>query len=414
MTQSCDIAIIGAGPSGAVAAALLLKHGFSVCVLEKQHFPRFVIGESLLPHCMEFIEEAGFLPAVEAEKRFQFKNGAAFTWGSRYTYFDFTDKFTAGPGTTFQVRREIFDKILIDEAAKQGADVRFGHAVAAFADTDSGARLTVQPENGTEYVLEAKFVLDASGYGRVLPRLLDLDTPSHLPVREAHFTHIDDNISDPEFDRNKILISTHPEHRDVWLWLIPFGDNRCSIGVVGLPERFAGLGDSEAILRRYADEVPMLKRVLAKAQWHNDFPFRKISGYSANVKALYGKHFALLGNAAEFLDPVFSSGVTIAMHSTKLAADLLCRQLKGETVDWQSGFVEPLMVGVDAFRTYVEGWYDGSFQDAIYAENRNPEIGRMISSILAGYAWDTANPFVEKSKRRLEALAATVGPQECR
>ena len=414
MTQSCDIAIIGAGPSGAVAAALLLKHGFSVCVLEKQHFPRFVIGESLLPHCMEFIEEAGFLPAVEAEKRFQFKNGAAFTWGSRYTYFDFTDKFSPGPGTTFQVRREIFDKILIDEAAKQGADVRFGHAVAAFADTDSGARLTVQPENGTEYVLEAKFVLDASGYGRVLPRLLDLDTPSHLPVREAHFTHIDDNISDPEFDRNKILISTHPEHRDVWLWLIPFGDNRCSIGVVGLPERFAGLGDSEAILRRYADEVPMLKRVLANAQWHNDFPFRKISGYSANVKALYGKHFALLGNAAEFLDPVFSSGVTIAMHSAKLAADLLGRQLKGETVDWQSGFVEPLMVGVDAFRTYVEGWYDGSFQDAIYAENRNPEIGRMISSILAGYAWDTANPFVEKSKRRLEALAATVGPQECR
>lgn len=413
MTQSCDIAIIGAGPSGAVAAALLLKHGFSVCVLEKQHFPRFVIGESLLPHCMEFIEEAGFLPAVEAEKRFQFKNGAAFTWGSRYTYFDFTDKFTAGPGTTFQVRREIFDKILIDEAAKQGADVRFGHAVAAFADTDSGARLTVQPENGTEYVLEAKFVLDASGYGRVLPRLLDLDTPSHLPVREAHFTHIDDNISDPEFDRNKILISTHPEHRDVWLWLIPFGDNRCSIGVVGLPERFAGLGDSEAILRRYADEVPMLKRVLAKAQWHNDFPFRKISGYSANVKALYGKHFALLGNAAEFLDPVFSSGVTIAMHSAKLAADLLGRQLKGETVDWQSGFVEPLMVGVDAFRTYVEGWYDGSFQDAIYAENRNPEIGRMISSILAGYAWDTNNPYVEKPERRLKALAETVGEQKC-
>ena len=412
MTQSCDIAIIGAGPSGAVAAALLLKHGFSVCVLEKQHFPRFVIGESLLPHCMEFIEEAGFLPAVEAEPSFQFKNGAAFTWGSRYTYFDFTDKFTPGPGTTYQVRRGIFDKILIDEAAKQGADVRFGHAVTAFDNSGDTARLSVETDNGEAYELNARFVLDASGYGRVLPRLLDLDTPSDLPMREAHFTHIDDNIADPGFDRSKILISTHPVHRDVWLWLIPFGDNRCSIGVVGLPERFAGLGDSEAILRRYADEVPMLKRVLANAQWHNDFPFRKISGYSANVKALYGKHFALLGNAAEFLDPVFSSGVTIAMHSAKLAADLLCRALKGETVDWQSGFVEPLMVGVDAFRTYVEGWYDGSFQDAIYAPERNPEIGRMISSILAGYAWDTDNPYVEKSERRLKALAETVGVQQ--
>ena len=407
MSQSCDIAIIGAGPSGAVAAALLLKHGFSVCVLEKQHFPRFVIGESLLPHCMEFIEEAGFLPAVEAEKRFQFKNGAAFTWGSRYTYFDFTDKFTAGPGTTFQVRREIFDKILIDEAAKQGADVRFGHAVTAFADTDSGARLTVQPENGAEYVLEAKFVLDASGYGRVLPRLLDLDTPSHLPVREAHFTHIDDNISDPEFDRNKILISTHPEHRDVWLWLIPFGDNRCSIGVVGTPDVLAG--ESETVLKKFVYECPMLKEILDKAVWENDFPFRSIQGYSANVKSLHGKHFALLGNAAEFLDPVFSSGVTIALHSAKLAADLLAKQLEGGAVDWDAEFAKPLMIGVNAFRTYVDGWYDFRFQNVVYAPNRSPEISRMISSILAGYAWDTENPFVAKSEQRLSTLAALVG-----
>ena len=413
MTQSCDIAIIGAGPSGAVATALLLKHGFSVCVLEKQHFPRFVIGESLLPHCMEFIEEAGFLPAVEAEPSFQFKNGAAFTWGSRYTYFDFTDKFTPGPGTTYQVRRGIFDKILIDEAAKQGADVRFGHAVTAFDNSGDTARLSVETDNGEAYELTARFVLDASGYGRVLPRLLGLDTPSDLPMREAHFTHIDDNIADPDFDRNKILISTHPVHRDVWLWLIPFGDNRCSIGVVGLPERFVGLGDSEAILRRYAAEIPMLAHVLGNAQWENDFPFRHIKGYSANVKTLHGRHFALLGNAAEFLDPVFSSGVTIAMHSAKLAADLLARQLKGQEADWQREFTEPLMVGVNAFRTYVNGWYDGSFQDAIYAPQRTPEISRMISAILAGYAWDTNNPYVEKPERRLKALAETVGEQKC-
>ncbi len=411
MTQICDIAIIGAGPSGSVAAALLLKQGFSVCVLEKQHFPRFVIGESLLPHCMEFIEEAGFLPAVQAEPSFQFKDGAAFTWGGRYTYFDFTDKFSPGPGTTYQVWRGLFDQILINEAAKQGADVRFGHSVTAFDNSGDTARLSVQTEHGEAYELTARFVLDASGYGRVLPRLLDLETPSELPVREAHFTHIDDHITDPAFDRNKILISTHPNHRDVWLWLIPFGDGRCSIGVVGLPERFAGMGGSEAILRRYAAEVPMLERILRNAQWDNDFPFRHIKGYSANVKALHGRHFALLGNAAEFLDPVFSSGVTIAMHSAKLAAGLLACQLKGREADWQRDFAEPLMVGVNAFRTYVNGWYDGSFQDAIYAPGRNPEISRMISSILAGYAWDTANPYVEKSDRRLKALAETVGVQ---
>lgn len=406
MNTNCDVAIIGGGPAGAVAAALLNKQGLRVVVLEKQHFPRFVIGESLLPHCMEFIEAAGFGDAVRAEPSFQLKNGAAFTWGGRYTYFDFTDKFSSGPGTTFQVRRALFDKVLIDEAAAQGVDVRFGHGVAAFDNSGAEARLRIEADDGA-YELSAGFVLDASGYGRVLPRLLDLETPSDLPPRIAHFTHIDDNISNPKFDRNKILITTHPHHRDVWLWTIPFGDNHCSIGVVGTPDKLAG--DSETVLKKFALECPMLAEVLADAVWENEFPFRSIQGYSANVKSLHGRHFALLGNAAEFLDPVFSSGVTIAMHSAKLAADLLVKQFNGEAADWQREFAEPLMVGVNTFRTYVNGWYDGRFQDVIYADNRNADISRMLSSILAGYAWDTENPYVEKSERRLNALAELVG-----
>lgn len=406
MNQTVDVAVIGAGPSGAVVSALLRRRGYRVCVLEKQHFPRFVIGESLLPHCMEFIEAAGFGDAVRAEPSFQLKNGAAFTWGGRYTYFDFTDKFSSGPGTTFQVRRALFDKVLIDEAAAQGVDVRFGHGVAAFDNSGAEARLRIEADDGA-YELSAGFVLDASGYGRVLPRLLDLETPSELPPRLAHFTHIVDNISSPTFDRDKILITTHPQHRDVWLWTIPFGDNHCSIGVVGTPDKLAG--DSETVLKKFALECPMLAEVLADAVWENEFPFRSIQGYSANVKSLHGRHFALLGNAAEFLDPVFSSGVTIAMHSAKLAADLLVKQFNGEAADWQREFAEPLMVGVNTFRTYVNGWYDGRFQDVIYADNRNADISRMLSSILAGYAWDTENPYVEKSERRLNALAELVG-----
>lgn len=402
-----DVVIIGAGPAGSVAASLLHKQGVKVCVLEKQHFPRFVIGESLLPYCMDILAEADLLDAVNAEKTFQFKNGAAFTWGNRYTYFDFTDKFTAGPGTTYQVRRGIFDKILIDETAKKGVEVRFGHEVLSLDNSGETAALKARSEDGEEYHLSARFVLDASGYGRVLPRLLDLETPSSLPTRVARFTHIDDNISAPDFDRNKILITTHPTHRDVWLWLIPFADNRCSIGVVGLPETLDG--DNETILKKFALKCPMLKRILANANWENDFPYRQIQGYSANVKALYGKYFALLGNAAEFLDPVFSSGVTIALHSARLASHIIPHQLKGETVDWQTEFSEPLMVGVNAFRTYVNGWYDNSFQDVIYARNPEPKIRQMLSSILAGYAWDTENPFVAKSTPRLKALAEICG-----
>ena len=410
MSTQFDVAVIGAGPAGSVASALLRKKGYQVCVLEKQHFPRFVIGESLLPHCMEMLEEAGFTDAVRAEPGFQLKNGAAFSWGSRYTEFDFTDKFSDGPGTTYQVRRAVFDKILIGEAAKQGVEVRFGHGVTAFDNSGDFARLNIETDTGESYELTAKFVLDASGYGRVLPRLLDLETPSHLPPRQAHFTHIDDNITHPKFDRNKILITTHPQHRDVWIWLIPFGDNRCSVGVVGTPDKL--VGESETVLKKFVYECPMLNEILDKAVWENDFPFRSIQGYSANVKSLHGRHFALLGNAAEFLDPVFSSGVTIALHSAKLAADLLAKQLKGEAANWQTEFAEPLMIGVDTFRTYVDGWYDFRFQNVVYAPDRSPEISRMLSSILAGYAWDTENPFVAKSEQRLSALSEWVGQLE--
>ncbi len=153
----------------------------------------------------------------------------------------------------------------------------------------------------------------------------------------------------------------------------------------------------------------MLQRILVNSNWDNDVPFRTLRNYSANVKSLFGERFALLGNASEFLDPVFSSGVTIAMHSAKLASDLLHRQFSGETVCWQQEYADKLMVGVNAFRTYVTGWYSTEFQDVIYSDQINPEIKRMISSILAGYAWDEDNPFVAKSDRRLAVLAELCG-----
>lgn len=126
------------------------------------------------------------------------------------------------------------------------------------------------------------------------------------------------------------------------------------------------------------------------------------------MKHLATQHYALLGNAGEFLDPVFSSGVTIAMKSAQIAAQCVVRQLKGEHVDWKRDYEAPLMIGVNAFRTYVEGWYDGTLQDVIYYEKPNARIKQMICSILAGYAWDSHNPYVKDSKRRLTSLAELV------
>ncbi|KTT42222.1 FAD-dependent oxidoreductase [Pseudomonas oryzihabitans] len=403
MVEHHPLVVIGAGPAGAVVAALLKRRGHEVLVLEAQHFPRFSIGESLLSHSLDFIEEAGMLPAVEAAG-FQTKIGAAFAWGERYTDFDFRDTYSGGR-STFQVQRGPFDKLLADDAARQGVTIRYGQRVTAVTLGENGAKtqLEVQDDDGQTYRLTTDFLLDASGYGRVLPRLLELEAPSNFPVRRALFTHVEDRIDDPGFDRQRILITTHPTLRDVWFWTIPFSDGRTSVGVVAAAERYAGRATDLATgLRDWVAETPSLARVLHNAVW--DTPVRELGGYAANVKRLHGPGFALLGNAAEFLDPVFSSGVTIALRSASLAAPLVDRQLRGEAVDWEAEFAQPLKAGVDTFRAYVEGWYDGSFQDVIYFEHAQPEIRSMICAILAGYAWDVRNPFVKEPKRRLRLL----------
>ncbi|MHC8392396.1 NAD(P)/FAD-dependent oxidoreductase [Pseudomonas sp. LB3P93] len=398
-----QVVVIGAGPSGAIAAALLKRKGHDVLMIERQHFPRFSIGESLLSHCLDFVEEAGMLEAVNAAG-FQLKNGAAFAWGEHYSAFDFGDTFSNGKPTTFQVQRADFDKLLADQAALQGVEVRYGEAIVSADFNLPKPQLDVLREDGSQYRVEADFVLDASGYGRVLPRLLDLEAPSNFPVRQAVFTHIEDHIDSPTFEREKILITTHPIHRDIWFWTIPFSNGRCSVGVVAAAEHFEGrMENLDECLRGFIAETPSLAGVLKNAVW--DTPARTIGGYSANVKTLHGPGFALLGNAAEFLDPVFSSGVTIAMRSASMAAGVLHRQLQGESVDWQTEFAAPLKRGVDTFRCYVEGWYAGTFQDVIYHPGSSADIRRMISAILAGYAWDERNPFVSEPKRRLRVLS---------
>ncbi|HEV2608363.1 MAG TPA: NAD(P)/FAD-dependent oxidoreductase, partial [Xanthomonadaceae bacterium] len=383
-------------------AGMLRKQGRQVLVLEKEHFPRFSIGESLLPQSMEYIEAAGMLQAV-VEAGFQYKNGAAFARGEARTEFDFREKFSKGWGTTYQVQRADFDKLLADCAEAAGATVRYRHAVTA-VDVDGEQPLVdVRDADGEGYRVSAGFVLDASGFGRVLPRLLQLDVPSDFPVRGAIFTHVQDGIAPGGFDRNKILITVHPQHMDVWYWTIPFSDGRCSLGVVARREFLEKYeGEDTERLRTIVAEDPGLRSLLEHATW--DTPARKIIGYAAKVKSLCGRNFALLGNAGEFLDPVFSSGVTIALKSASLASACLARMAAGESIDWEQDYATPLRLGVDTFRSYVESWYDGGFQKVIFYPDASKVVREMICSILAGYAWDASNPYVAESRRRLQRL----------
>jgi flavin-dependent dehydrogenase len=302
------------------------------------------------------------------------------------------------------VQRAAFDKVLADEAEKQGVEIRYQVRVTSVDNSGPQPFVRARAADGREYDVAGKFILDASGFGRTLPKLLDLETPSTFPVRNAVFTHVADGAPANAFDRNKIQVIVHPQHRDVWFWLIPFPNGRCSLGCVARKEFFDAYSPVlDERLKQLAHEEPFLRGVLANAQW--DTPVRELSGYAANVKAMHGKGFALLGNAAEFLDPVFSSGVTIAMRSASVAAGILDRQLRGEQVDWHSEFEVPLRKGVDTFRAYVRAWYDGRFQDIMFSKVQPPGIRGMICAILAGYAWDESNPFVAEPERRLDMVA---------
>jgi flavin-dependent dehydrogenase len=409
-TIETDVLIIGAGPAGSSAASLLHKEGFKLLVVEKQTFPRFVIGESMLPSSMNWLKEADLLHAVE-EKSFMRKHGAVFLRGNETCNFDFSDQFTDGFRYTYQVPRAEFDKALADAVAARGVDIRYRHGVTAVKFTPDHAFATVEAPDGSKFEVRAKFILDCSGYGRVLPRLLDLEKPSNFPTRESLFTHITGDLRPPEREEGKIWVCMHPQ--GAWLWIIPFSNGKTSVGAVATPEFFQQFpGDPDTQLRNILLSDPNAAKRLAKMQFA--MPAQRISGYACSVKQLYGERFALVGNATEFLDPVFSSGVSLAFASANRAAKVLTRQLRGEPVDWQVEYADHVMQGINTFRAYVAAWYDDKLPQIFFAANRNPDIMRQVCSVLAGYVWDKSNPYVAQADRALGLLAKILSGQATR
>ena len=407
MQTNVDVLIIGAGPAGSSAAALLHQQGFKLLVVEKLTFPRFVIGESLLPHCMDLLKEADLLAAVEA-RHYIHKAGAFFLRGDETCNFDFSSQFTAGWKYTFQVPRADFDKTLADTVAARGVEIRYNTGVTAISFNKDGAIVTIENAGKSTQQISARFVLDCSGYGRTLPRLLDLEKPSTFPKREALFTHITGDQRPAGNEEGKIWVCKHPG--GAWIWIIPFSNGKTSVGVVATPEFFARFpGEGDAQLRNILMSDPNAAKRLAKMEYA--MPSQRISGYSCGVKQLYGEHYALAGNATEFLDPVFSSGVTLALASANRAAKTISRQLRGEKVNWEADYEDHVMQGINAFRAYVTAWYDGTLPEIFFAAKANPVIMQQICSVLAGYVWDKSNPYVAQPTRALPLLAKVVSGQ---
>lgn len=399
--EKVDILIIGAGPSGSVAAAYLFNAGFKVKVVEKNKFPRFVIGESLIPRCMDHFEAVGLLDCLK-KKKFEVKTGARFLQGPKVCEFDFSKKHTKGWDWTWQVPRAEFDKTLTDELMSRGVDIEFEKEVLAVDFKQDRSVTTIMDEEGNSSEIEAKFIIDSSGFGRVLPRLLDLEKPSEIPKHSSIFTHVKDVRRPEGWEGHRITFDIVSQ--ETWLWVIPFSNGYTSIGYVGPTEYLESFeGNTEEKLRQmmqlsdhYHDRFEGLPY---------EFEPKMIKNIAKSVKQLYGKGYVLTGNSAEFLDPVFSSGVTFATESAHLSAKLIAKELKGEEVDWKTEYSQYMLEGVDVFSTYVKEWYTGNLQKIFFNDSENPVIKEQICSVLAGYVWDKTNPFVKNHHRLVKAVA---------
>ena len=402
--KEVDVFIIGAGPAGSIAGAKLVQDGFSVKIVDKLSLPRFVIGESLLPRCNELLEKANMLDSIE-KAGFEFKGGAYFdnARGS-YLALDFSKNLGQKWGASFQVKREEFDKLLIDDAIAKGCDVEYKIEVVAYNEIEN--IITVQNETKSQETYKAKKVLDASGCGRVLPRLLNLEAESSLPHRRATFARVDSDER-PEGDTAGYIGISVVDQNNAWIWNIPFSDGTTSVGIVCTEEYFDDFGmDDEEFWEYIIYNYPHTSQRYVKSK--RTVEVGSLSGYSSAVTQLHGKNYILTGNASEFLDPVFSSGVTLALESGARAAELTSRELKGEVINYSKEYDDYMMMGINVFREYVDAWYDGRLQEIFFSKNINEDIKKRIVSVLSGYVWDHKNKFVTSPKNSINVIIEAI------
>ena len=405
MSEMIDVLVIGGGPAGSIAAAMIHKYGFSVRVVEREKFPRFVIGESLLPRCMEVLDDTDMIDVIKS-KNFQEKFGAKFMKEDRVSDFNFSEQFSKGWTWTWQVQRADFDLALITEVQRRGVRVEFETTVTAIEFfPDESSSTTVQHKDNTIEKINARFVVDASGYGRVIPRLFNLDKPSSLDPRKAIFAHVHDVHRNNHDEPNRIIAVMYAP--GVWTWIIPFSNGVTSLGFVGSFEFFENIeGDQSEKFRKCINGNAYLKKRFGDVSWV--FEPRKLEAWSATTDKFYGKGFVLTGNVTEFLDPIFSSGVMFATVSSHLASKLVIRKLRGENVDWDNDYTNFIRQGVDTFRTFVMAWYDGTLETIFFSVETDPIVKRQICSVLAGYVWDQENPFVRSHEKAIKRLARLI------
>lgn len=400
LPQHSEVIIIGAGPAGAAMASMLADAGIYPLVIEREQFPRFTIGESLLPEALNCLDTAGLLDVVESAD-FQYKDGALFATNQQQFSLNFADGFTSGRHHAYQVPRADFDLRLINRCIEKGVQVSYQTSVVDIAPLTNGHHLILEL-GGERHEMSSNFLVDASGSGRVLAKKFKLDKPSGLTNKNALFCHIDANFSACQFDRNKILIAQVHVDDPTWYWFIPFTGTHCSVGVVCDEDVLLPQHQREQAYRKHLEAQNLVATLVGDGKLLREVGCAR--AYSSSITSLYGHRYVILGNAGEFIDPIFSSGVTIALKSAELAAPLVLEAIKGTIPNWEEQFQRPLMAGVDTFKQYVLAWYAGILPNLFHQAEKNTEVASMICSILSGYVWDRSNPFTKMTVARLKNL----------
>jgi flavin-dependent dehydrogenase len=384
----CDVVVAGGGPAGAAAAAWLTREGRRVVLFERDQFPRFHIGESLLASVNDVLAAIGAEDLVR-QARFPQKWGATFMTadGNNQRYADFSVAPDVRAPQTWQVPRAAFDELLLRHAASCGADVRERHRVLDIEFDGDGVTVLVQGSEGGEgaHTVRARAVIDASGRGSLLSRKFSLRIDEPRLANLAVFSHYSGVPRLPGRRSGDIRIVARNDSG--WFWLIPISGELVSVGVV-LPRAAARVLQAlepGPLLDRAIAETPAVASLLASAR--REWPVRVEKDFSFRSRAYAGDRWVLAGDAGSFLDPVFSTGVAIALESGLEAARAVAGGL--ETGDLSIRRFRPFARRQRqrylSFRRFVLGFYTPEFRDLFFNEEPPERMFRSLVTVFAGY-----------------------------